>query len=551
MTHRRIITACLALMATMLLAAPALASGAKTFAVVPFTYNGPQKYSYFPKAFQASLESDLEWLGQVEPTDKNMSDITTPSNKADALNSLRGHGLDYLVFGDIAILGKNAHIKMEVVSEDGKSWVQKGEMGLDAITTWLDGQSKTIQGDVFNRPGYGTTQAVMDKEIDVEKPKTPMSSAIIPADGGGYTQDNLNPQFRYEGGTSTAGRWRSQAMRYSSYGMYVADGDADGQNEVFILQKSALSAYRFKDGKLQHLSTFKLPANVMSVRLEVADLNRDGLPEFIVGGYQFESQYGIKAPNGQPRSSILSFEGGKFKYVVKKYSKFLGILRIPPTYMPILVAQKKGQRYLFDKYMYEAFVKGDSISLGQRIQAPPFGSVYNMTYLPQELGYNYVILSNKNKLVTYSQTMERLNESDATFNSSGVVIPTADKMVGMGPGVTEERIMNYNVPIRMITAPLTTKKYELLINKDLSASAQVFNSYHYFTQGEIHSLVWDGVGMNLAWKTRRIKGQVSDIALADLNNDGNKQLCVLVNTFAGIGYGNRKTVVVAYDLNLQ
>ncbi|BDQ38522.1 hypothetical protein SYK_28820 [Pseudodesulfovibrio nedwellii] len=550
MTHRRFITACIALMATLLMALPALASGAKSFAVVPFTYNGPQKYSYFPKALQASLESDLEWLGQVEPTTKDTSSLTTPSNKANALNALRGLEIDHLVFGDISILGKKAHIKMEVVSEDGKAWMKKGEMGLDEITSWLDDQSKVIQGDVFNRPGYGTAEKAAKKEIDADKPASPMSSAFIPADGT-YKQDNLNPQFRYEGGAETAGRWRSQTMRYSSYGMYVADGDADGQNEVFILQKSAISAYRFKEGKLQHLSTFELPSNVMSIRMEIADLNKDGMPEFIIGGYQFESQYGIKAPNGQPRSSVLSFEGGKFKYIVKKYSKFLGILRIPPTYMPILVAQKKGQRYLFDKHIREAFIKGDSISLGQRIQAPPFGTVYNMTYLPQELGYNYVILSNKNKLVTFSQTMERLNESDATFNSSGVVVPTADKMLGMGPGVTEEQIMAYNIPFRMITAPLTSKKYELLVNKDLSASAQVFSSYHYYTQGEIHSLAWDGVGMNLAWKTRRIKGQVSDIALADLNNDGNKQLCVLINTFAGIGYGNRKSVVVAYDLNLQ
>ena len=91
-------------------------------------------------------------------------------------------------------------------------------------------------------------------------------------------------------------------------------------------------------------------------------------------------------------------------------------------------------------------------------------------------------------------------------------------------------------------------KHEVLANKNLSASAQLVESYKYFTQGEIHSMVWDGVGLNLAWKTRRIKGQVSDIALADINNDGKKQLCVLINTFAGIGYGNRKTVVLAYDL---
>ena len=551
MARRPVITVLIALAAALLLACPALAQGAKTYAVLPFVYNGPQKYEYFSKAVQASLDSDLEWLGHVEPTTKNVQDVVAPKDKGSALNTLRGLGVDYLMYGDIAILDKTAHIRLDAVAADGKSWTQKGEVGIDELTTWLDSQAKLLQGDVFNRPGYGTveTAQVEDKKVEIT---APTNSPFITGDGEAFQTATLNPQFRYEGGTESTGRWRSQTLPYSSYGMYIADGDGDGRNEIFILQESAISAYRFKEGKLQHLNTFELPANVVSIRLEVADLNRDGLPEFIIGAYQFESQGGIRSPRGRPRSSILSFEGGKFRYVVKKFDRFLGVLRIPPTYMPILVAQKKGQRHLFDKHVNEAFIKGDDIEIGQPIPVPPFGNVYNLTYLPDGLGYKCIVINDTHKLVTYSQTFERLNESEETYNSSGVAIETADKMVGMGGGQTEEHGEVYNIPIRTITAPLTSnKRYEMLVNKDLSATAQIFKNYKYYTQGEIHSLVYDQVGMNLAWKTRRIKGQVNDIALADLNNDGNKQLCVLVNTFTGVGYGNRKTLVLAYDLNMQ
>ncbi|MCJ2164361.1 MULTISPECIES: VCBS repeat-containing protein [unclassified Pseudodesulfovibrio] len=552
MTRQRVINALVTTLAILLMAAPALAQGAKTFAVLPFTYNGPQKYEYFSKALQASLDSDLEWLGQVEPTTKSLEGIAIPTDKGGALNSLRSLGVDYLVYGDIAVLGKKAHVKIETVSQDGNSWLKKGEMPIDEITSWLDAQGKAIQGDAFNRPGYGTAETAVVQENKKVITKAPTNSPFITADGEQYRTDTLNPQFRYEGGTETEGRWRSQTLPFFSYGMSIADGDADGRNEVFILQESAISAYRVKDDKLQHLTTFEMPANTMNIRLEIADLNRDGMPEFIIGGYQFESQGGLRAPRGTPRSSILSFDGGKFKYIVKSYDKFLGLLRIPPTFMPILVAQNKGQRNLFDKHVMEAFIKGDDVHLGQEIKLPPFGNVYNTIYLPDGLGYNYVVISDKHKLVTYSQSFERLNETDQTFNSSGIAIETADKMIGMGGGPTEEHGITYNIPFRMITAPLSsTTKYELLVNKDVSAAAQVFQNYKYYTQGEIHSLVFDQVGMNLAWKTRRIKGQVSDIALADLNNDGNKQLCVLVNTFTGVGYGNRKTVLLAYALNLE
>ncbi|BCS89542.1 FG-GAP repeat domain-containing protein [Pseudodesulfovibrio sediminis] len=548
MAKRHTFTALTVFMAVLIMAASAMAQGTRSFAVLPFKYNGPQKYSYYSKAFQSSLNSKLEWIGHVEQSHQNLSEVTFPANKADALNSLRALNLDHLVYGDIAILNRKAHLKLEVTSKDGNSWLQKGEMDIDEIVPWLDEQSRIIQGDIFNRPGYGTQ--VETKKAEAVAQQGPTASPFIQGGNDATAAATLNPQFRYEGGTSSTGRWRSQSLRYSSYSMAIADGDADGQNEVFILQKSAISAYRFKEGQLQHLTTFELPANTSNMRLEIADLNRDGLPEFVIGAYQIEKQEAIKAPRGQARSSILSFDGGKFKYIVKKYNKFLGVLRIPPTYMPILVAQKKGTRHLFDQRMYEAFIKGDTVELGQKIHTPPFGNVYNMIYMPQELGYNYVVINDSHKLVTYNQTMERLNETDATYNSSGTAIVIADLMPGMGGGVTEERKVTYNIPFHMITAPLTSDKYELLVNKDLSAAAQIFESYKYFTQGEIHSLAWDQVGLTLAWKTRRIKGQVVDIALADLNNDGDKQLVVLINTFAGIGYGNRKTVVLAYDLNM-
>jgi hypothetical protein len=57
--------------------------------------------------------------------------------------------------------------------------------------------------------------------------------------------------------------------------------------------------------------------------------------------------------------------------------------------------------------------------------------------------------------------------------------------------------------------------------------------------------------MNLAWKTRRIKGTVTDYDVVDLNNDGKKQLAVLVNTYPGnLGVKARKTIVVTYELDM-
>jgi hypothetical protein len=558
MLNRRFIAPAIAILAVLLMAPPALAQGAKKFAVTPFQYNGPQKYSYFSKAFQASLNNDLEWGGHVEPAgEAKVEAIATPKGKSDAVNILHSSGLDYIISGSISILDKEATLNMMAVGADGSFWENKGQMPIDEITPWLDAQSKSIMGDVFNRPGFSTAEKTAkntDIQDGVTNPTEPVNTQFVMADTDGYQADTLNPQFRYEGGSETIGRWRSQTLRFFSTSMVVADGDGDGKNEVFILHKTGISAYRYDQGKLKLLDSLDLTPSTQYLRLEMADLDRDSIPELIIGTYQTQYRSALMSPEGWPKSHILSFKEDKFKYIVKDYNKFLGVLRMPPVYMPIMVAQAKGTRNLFASKINEAYLKGNDIELGQSIPSPEFGTIYNMVYLPDEFGYKYVVLDDFHRMMVYSQTMERLSSSDEDhYNSSGIGIETNDRPIGMGPGSVDETNNTYNVPFRMITASLSKKgKYELLVNKDLSIAAQVFSRFNYFSQGEIHAMTWDGVGMNMAWKTRRIKGQVSDIGIADLNNDGKKQLCVLLNTFpGGMGFSNRKTVVLAYDLNEQ
>ena len=60
MLIRRLAIATVALLATLLLVGPALAQNTKSFAVLPFSYNGPDKYKYFPSAFQIGRASCRE-----------------------------------------------------------------------------------------------------------------------------------------------------------------------------------------------------------------------------------------------------------------------------------------------------------------------------------------------------------------------------------------------------------------------------------------------------------------------------------------------------------
>ena len=53
-----------------------------------------------------------------------------------------------------------------------------------------------------------------------------------------------------------------------------------------------------------------------------------------------------------------------------------------------------------------------------------------------------------------------------------------------------------------------------------------------------------------AAKTRRIKGTITGYTLADIDNDGQKELVVCINTWPGAaGLSARRTIVLAYKLD--
>jgi hypothetical protein len=543
---KKIVTA--ALMVVFVLGvSTAMAQSPKTFVVLPVKYDGPKSYEYLIKGIELQLKKKATWPGQYVPADVNAAGVELPSGEAQALRIADRLGTDAVIWCSIDQEGTKSDVFIQAVAKNGHQWKNQTKMDINEIPVWLERSAESIQGEVYQRPGMGQQkEAIAQLSRDNTERAAPKNQSIIAASSEGVSQPqvmSLNPNFRYEGGAQTPGRWRSQTLRFPSYGMVVGDADGDGNNEVFILSEHNLFAYRYRQGKLEPLDKTEIHSNKNNpLRLSIIDLDRDGASEIIVSARSHE----------RPRSTIYSFKGAKFTVLKDGIRYYLSTMNLPPTFQPALVAQKNGKRGPFPRKIYEAYFNGDDVVLTSTIPRPKYGNVFNMNYLPDEGTYKVMVIDNMQRMRVFSPDMEQQYQSEETYNSSVVGIEVSDTLYGMGDVGDDNEIKDLLViPFRMVPAAISNpKKYEMLVNKDITMAGQVFDRFNTYSQGEVHALFWDGVGLNLAWKTRRIKGTVTDLGHQDIDNDGEKELCVLLNKQTGaLDFSQRKSMVLAYELN--
>ena len=328
----------------------------------------------------------------------------------------------------------------------------------------------------------------------------------------------------------------------------VADVNGDGKNEVVVLGEKRLYVYQWQNERLVQLGEYKIPTRMMPLALRSIDLNRDRAEEIILTAYEEEYT--------QPYSMVLSFKGNTFTEVAERLPYYLNVVRVPPDYMPTLIGQKGDPSRIFSRGgVYEMMKQGNSLVQSKKLDLPSGVNALNFAWLPGTPGKEtekLVVLTDEERLRVFSDKGSQLNQTDEKFSGSAIGIAEQTQMPGMG----KDNILipsKYFVPLRMIPSDLEQDgSWELLVNKPISVSAQFFENYRFFPEGEIESLYWDGVCRGLQWMTRRIKGSVVDFALADPNNDGTKDLVVCLNTHPGaLGLQNRKTVVVFYPLDLS
>ncbi len=527
----------------LLLASQAVAAERVTFLVLPFAVQGSQSHAYLERSIPQMLTSRLYWKGRVEPVLHDLPANMRPAATQEAAEKLRAqYKADYVIWGDVTMVGEDASIDVRVRDKAGKVWPQARQTKASMLMSAISGVSDGINRDVFGR---AATPASAGQPAQSGGPINQMNPDIM-INQTSSREVYLNPQFRYAGPSNVDdARLRSQALAFNSIGMEVVDADGDGRNEIFLLGQTFVKAFTFSNGNLTPLGEFNFPMTSQCLNIRSFP-HPSGKAWLIVNTVDSGSI---------PQASVLTFSGGKFTEEMRNIKYYLNVVKLPPTYQPVLIGQEAQPPRLFKAGISEMVKQGGTLVPSRRIALPSDANVFNFTYMPagrgEKDGEKLIVLSPEEHLRAYTAKGARLSESSDRFSGSAVGLEIDPTMPGLGKETVTMASIFY-MPMRMLAVDLERDgNYELVVNKPISTASEIFDRYRFFPQSEIHSLFWDGIGLNLQWKTRRIKGSTVDYTIADANNDGIPDLVVCLNTHPGaLGVKARKTIVMLYPLDV-
>lgn len=549
MTSRKII-ALLTIAALIFLgAATPWADEPSRVAIIPFKVNADQDLSFLRDGIVDMLTTRLSWEDKViviqrETTESAVNKAAGPINEKVARQVGASLGANYVLFGSLTVFGQSVSIDAKMIDVHGiKPAVTffDQSQGMDTVIPKInlfaeDINEKTF-GRVLTRPSQAPARAVRSQgppDIYAHPEKL-----LGGADARYEKTSGLNPDFVLAAGQrESSSFWKSRNFENNIKAMAVGDVDGDGKQEVVFISQNQVLVYRNLDRRFTKVKEVPGKPNYSFVSVDVADINQNGKAEIFVTN--------LNTVKDSLDSFVLEWIDGDFVHISKDNNWYYRVLDLPGRGTALL-AQKRGISDAFLPGIHElAWRNGDYESVDTLVipkKVNVFG--FAMGDVMNEGNEMVLVFDEDDYLHILTKSGSKEWKSDEHYGGSVNYLDTDSKTEA---SEKDRLYLGQRIFIRDLDRD---GKNEVIVVKNKGTGSRLFKRFRNYSSGEIVSLLWDGLGLALNWKTRKIHGYVSDFAIADFDNDGEEEIVAAVVMSKGASFVVKpKSAIISYDLTI-
>jgi TolB-like protein len=523
-------------------------------AIVPFKVNAEKDLSFLKDGIVDMLSSRLYWEDRVniinrQATEKASAAVDGPLDETKARKLGTGLGADFVLFGSLTVFGNSVSIDAKMVDVSGKKQTLtffNQSQGMDQVIPGVNLFASDINVKEFGRvmetrqgaPAAGPSST--QTEPSQADTRAHPDKLIVGGIAGGELQGNQKgaPGSAFMAtemaGSQSTKFWKSRSIKQRITGMAIGDIDGDGKNETVFTTEHTVEAYRYDNQRFIKIKTLAERNLDHLIGVDVADINGNGVAEIYVSALDPYRKY--------VRSFVLEVSGKSYAEIVKDTDWYLRVVDMPQR-GKVLIGQKQGLESPFDKPIFELVWQNSGYEPADRVMGSKRANVMG-------LSLGHAMDDGSEAAVVYDK-LDNLR----VYDSSGKQIWKDGEKSGGTPHFFElpdlgsKDMKNYAYyPMRILIKDINKDgKNDVITVKNHRLSELI--SYRSFTYGEIEVRNWDGIGLAVLWKTRKLSGYFSDFAVGDFDNDGQDELvaALVINTGAVVTT-RPKSTLIAYEL---
>lgn len=510
--------------------------------ILPFAIHAEKDLAFLNPGIMGMLSSRLSSAGRVTV----IKSLKAALGEQAALALAKELGADYVLIGSLTVFGNSVSTDarfLEVTT--GRVLVPFNRFDPDqgAVLGHINELAGQINTGVFggrplqtaSEPAAGPASAG-SAAVAVPRPVAPASQPVTPT-----VQTSQTAPAKQVAAAPEPEILKSKNFKTAIRGLSIGDVTGDGKTEIVFTGDNTVFVYRLQDGQFTRVMEIKGLRYNRYLSIDVADINGNGMAEIFVTSIDHKARL---------NSFVLEWNGARFNRIVDQAPWYFRVVRGEKG-SDILAGQKQGLSGIGNEYALDPaenlfFDQIDELQWNGRtyksvrtLDLPGWVNLFGFTFgnAMNKGETDLVAFSNRDKLQVLNSSHEVEWESSKHYGGSLRYLEYPDP-------TDPKHMERYYLPQRVLVSDMDNDgKNEIIVVKNKDSAGRYFSRFRSFSNGRIECLAWTGLAFKPKWQTDDIAGYISDYAVADLNNDGHKEVIFAVGAKAGLNgvFSGRKS----------